>query len=228
MRRFALVALAMAALGTAAVAGESAKDGKSAAAAPETKAAITALALGASAPMTDVKMRNVDGKDVTIAAMKGEKGTLVVFTCNHCPWAQRWESRIVELGNSYAKQGIGVIAISSNDPAAFPDDDLVPMQKRAKEKGYGFPYVMDATSDVARAFGATRTPEIFLFDATGKLVYKGAVDDNAREPEKVTARYLKDALDAVVAGKKIELAETKAFGCTIKYREKKAATSSAS
>jgi hypothetical protein len=205
MRRIALVALATAALVTAAVAGESAKETKSTAATPETKPAAAALALGASAPMADAKMKNVDGKELSIADVKGGKGTLVVFTCNHCPWAQRWESRIVELGNRYGKQGIGV-----------------------KARGYAFPYVMDVTSDVARAFGATRTPEIFLFDASGMLVYKGAVDDNAREPEKVTARYLEDALAAVLAGKKIALAETKAFGCSIKFREKKAAASSSS
>lgn len=228
MRRMALVALATATLGTAAVAGESAKDSKSAAAKSETKPALTALALGASAPMADTKMKNVDGKEVTIAAMKGEKGTMVVFTCNPCPWVKRWESRIVELGNVYSKQGIGVIAVNANDPALSGEDSYEAMQARAKEKGFEFPYVVDASSNVARAFGATRTPEIFLFDAKGKLVYKGAVDDNAQAPDKVTVRYLKDALEAVVAGRKVELAETKALGCTIKFPAKKAAGTSAS
>jgi len=179
-----------------------------------------ALAIGKSAPKADVKMANVDGKSLSIAEAKGPKGTLVVFTCNSCPWAQAWQSRIAELGNTYAKQGIGVIAINSNDPTVKPDDDMAAMQERAKMLGLAFPYVVDATSDVARAFGATRTPEAFLFDAKGKLVYHGAVDDNGREPEKVTARWLNDALAATVAGKPVTMKETKSLGCSIKFRQR--------
>jgi peroxiredoxin len=171
-------------------------------------------------PMADAKLKNNDGKDITIADVKGKKGTLVVFTCNHCPWAKAWETRIVELGNQFASKGVGVIAISANDPEAFPDDDLPGMKERAKQRGMKYPYAMDETSDVARAFGATRTPEAFLFDAKGKLVYHGAIDDNSREPEKVTARYLNDALVAVAGGKPVAVGETKAMGCSIKYRKK--------
>lgn len=176
------------------------------------------LALGARAPMADVAMKNVDGKSRTVAGVAGKKGTLVIFTCNSCPWAQAWEERIVAHGNAWAKKGIGVIAINPNDPAVKSEDGMAAMKKRAKDRGMAFPYVVDATSDVARAFGATRTPEVFLFDAEGKLVYHGAIDDNAREPEKVTARYLEDALEAVAGGKDVTLAQTKAFGCTIKFR----------
>jgi peroxiredoxin len=179
-----------------------------------------ALAIGKAAPMADVKMANVDGKSLTIAEARGPKGTLVVFTCNTCPWAKAWESRIAELGNTYVKQGIGVIAINSNDPKLKPDDDLPAMQERAKTLGLAFPYVMDATSDVARAFGATRTPEAFLFDAKGKLVYHGAVDDNAHQPDQVTARWLGDALAATAGGKAVAMKETKSLGCTIKFRAK--------
>ena len=178
------------------------------------------LAIGKSAPMADVKMANVDGKSLSIAEAKGAKGTLVVFTCNSCPWAKAWESRIAELGNTYAKQGIGVIAINSNDPKVKPDDDMPAMVERAKSLGIEFPYVMDATSDVARAFGATRTPEAFLFDAKGKLVYHGAVDDNAHKPDEVTARWLNDALSATAGGKAVAMKETKSLGCTIKFRAK--------
>jgi peroxiredoxin len=177
------------------------------------------LALGESAPNADVAMKNIDGKDVTIDGVKGEKGTLVVFTCNACPWAKAWETRIAELGNAYRKKGIGVIAINPNDPSVAADDSYDVMKKRAKERKMAYPYVVDATSDVARAFGATRTPEVFLFDASGKLVYHGAVDDNAKEPKKVQARWLRDALDAVVAGKAVAMTETKALGCTIKFRK---------
>jgi len=179
-----------------------------------------ALAIGKSAPKADVKMTSVDGKSISIAEVKGPKGALVIFTCNSCPWAQAWQSRIADLGNTYSKQGIGVIAINANDPAVKPEDDMSAMQARAKMLGLAFPYVVDATSEVARAFGATHTPEAFLFDAKGKLVYHGAVDDNGREPEKVTARWLNDALVATVAGKAVAVAETKSMGCSIKFRQK--------
>lgn len=179
-----------------------------------------ALEIGKAAPMADVKMANVDGKSLSIGDVRGARGTLVIFTCNSCPWAQAWQSRIAELGNAYVKQGIGVIAINSNDVSVKPEDDMPAMQERAKSLGLAFPYVMDATSDVARAFGATRTPEAFLFDAKGKLAYHGAVDDNAHKPAEVTARWLNDALSATVAGKAVAVKETKSLGCTIKFRNK--------
>jgi thiol-disulfide isomerase/thioredoxin len=183
-----------------------------------------ALAIGAGVPMADVKMASVDGRSLSIADVKGAKGTLVLFTCNSCPWVKAWEPRIARLGNAYAKQGIGVIAINPNDPAAKAEDDFATMQARARSLGLKFPYVVDGSSDVARAFGATRTPEAFLFDRGGKLVYHGAVDDNAREPEKVTARWLRDALEAAVAGKDVAVKETKSLGCAIKFRARAASS----
>jgi peroxiredoxin len=178
----------------------------------------TSLAIGAPAPKADVKMASTDGRNLSITDVRGEKGTLVVFTCNHCPWAKAWQGRIVGLGNTYAKRGVGVIVVNPNDPEAFPEDAFAVMQERAKELKMAVPYVVDATSDVARAFGATHTPEAFLFDRKGKLVYHGGIDDNAKEPEKVTARWLRDALESTVAGKSVALKETKALGCSIKLR----------
>ena len=139
-----------------------------------------ALEIGAKAPAAEVKMKGVDGKEVSIKDVMGAKGTLVVFTCNACPYAKGWETRIVDLGNSYAAKGIGMIAINANDPKVVADDGYDQMVTRAKERGMKYPYVMDATSEVAKAFGAARTPEAFLFDAQGKLVYHGAVDDKWR------------------------------------------------
>jgi peroxiredoxin len=179
----------------------------------------TSVALGAAAPAATVKMKGVDGRELSIADAKGEKGTLVIFTCNHCPWVKAWETRIAEIGNAWQAKGIGVIAINSNDPAAYPEDAFEEMQKRAKDRGMRYPYVVDATSEVARAFGASHTPEIFLFGKDGKLAYKGAVDDNAKEPEKVKEHFLADALEAVAAGKAPPMPETKALGCSIKYRK---------
>jgi len=184
-----------------------------------TLAATQALVAGAPAPPATTKMKNaVDGKPVSIADVAGKAGTLVVFTCNHCPFARGWEQRIVALGNEYAKKGIGVILINANDPSGHEVDGLEGTQARAKEAGMQFPYVIDETSAVARAFGAEKTPEAFLFDKKGKLAYHGAIDDNMREPDKVTKRYLKDALDAVVAGKAPAVPESKGIGCSIKLR----------
>jgi hypothetical protein len=176
------------------------------------------LKIGEAGPLATTKMKNVDGKQISIADVRKPKGTLVVFSCNHCPWAKAWESRIVALGNAATKRGVGVIVINSNDPAAYPEDAWDVMKERARQRKMQYPYVVDATSDVARAFGASHTPEAFLFDAGGKLVYHGAIDDNAHEPDKVEKRWLQDAVDAVVVGKPVETTETKAMGCSIKLR----------
>lgn len=176
-----------------------------------------ALELGDVAPKSDVKMKNVDGKELSVADVKGVKGTLVIFSCNHCPFVKAWEERITALGNGALKQGVGVIQINSNDPAKA-GDTYEAMQDRAKARGFQFPYVVDADSGVARAFGATRTPEVFLFDAAGKLVYHGAIDDNHKDAAAAKEHYLKDALDALVAGKEITVKTTKAVGCSIKFR----------
>jgi peroxiredoxin len=182
---------------------------------------VSALAVGASAPepATAIKMKSaLDGKPVAIADVRGKAGTLVIFTCNHCPFARGWERRIADLANGYSKKGIGVILINANDPAKYPEDDFAGMQARAKQLGLQVPYVMDETSGVARALGASVTPEAFLFDKNGKLAYHGAIDDNHRDAGAVKAHYLKDALDAVLEGHPAPLAETKGIGCGIKFR----------
>ena len=176
------------------------------------------LPIGASIPMADVKMKSVDGTERTLAEVKKPAGTLVIFTCNHCPFAKMWESRIVELGNAYAAKGVGVIAVNANDPKVATEDAFDVMQERAKERGMQYPYVVDATSNIARAFGATRTPEAFLFDKDGKLVYHGTIDDNGEEPANVEKPYLKDALEAILAGREVPVKETKSIGCGIKFR----------
>jgi len=178
------------------------------------------IAIGDAAPLADVKMKNVDGKEVTIGGLAGKKGTLVVFTCNHCPWAKMWQTRVAEIGNAALAQGFGVVAVNSNDPEAYAEDAFPEMQKRAKMLKLKFPYVVDATSDLARAFGATRTPEAFLFDAQGKLVYHGTVDDSPKDAKAVKDAWLRDAVTAVSAGRTVTTAETKALGCSIKLRSK--------
>lgn len=176
------------------------------------------LSLGDPAPSADIKMKGVDGSQTSIADVEGENGTLVIFSCNGCPWVKAWEDRIADLGNTFQAKGIGVIAINANDPSQNSEDSFEVMQARANEKGFDFPYVVDGTSDVARAFGATRTPEAFLFDKDGTLVYHGAIDDNAKDPDNVKEHYLRDALQAVSTGGEVGVKETKALGCGIKFR----------
>lgn len=177
------------------------------------------LAIGADMVMADTEMANVDGRVVTLAGAKGDKGTLVIFTCNHCPYAKAWEARISDVGNAAMKMGFGVVAVNPNDPVSYPEDGPEEMKARSAELGFEFPYVVDATSDVARAFGASKTPEVFLFDADDKLVYYGAVDDNYRDANDVEAHYLQDAIKAVAAGQPVEKKVTKALGCSIKFRQ---------
>ena len=183
-------------------------------------AASPGAAFGQPAPLRTVRMKSVNGTELSIAEAAGKKGTLVLFICNHCPWVKAWQTRIATLGNAALEKGVGVIAINSNDPAIFPEDSFDEMKERAKEIGYKFPYAVDATSDIARAFGATHTPEVYLFDAKGRLVYHGAVDDNAKDESAVQHRWLREAVEALAIGKPQPVAETKALGCGIRPREK--------
>jgi peroxiredoxin len=182
-----------------------------------TLTSLAAIDMGGSLVDADVKMKNIDGSMLSINDVKGEKGTLVIFTCNHCPFVMGWQDRMVELGNSYKKKGIGVIFINSNDPSV-KGDTFEGMQELAKKEGYQFPYVVDDSSSVARNFGAKKTPDVFLFNAKGKLAYQGAVGEGGRQPASGGNPYLQNALDALVEGKSVETKKTKAVGCSIKFR----------
>ncbi|MDR7420580.1 MAG: thioredoxin family protein [Armatimonadota bacterium] len=142
----------------------------------------------------------------------------VVFWCNHCPYVKAWESRMIALQKEYASRGVRFILISSNDPAKYPEDSFEAMKTVAREKGYPFPYAFDESQEVARRYGATRTPEVFLFDRSRTLRYHGAPDDNFENPDAVTQRYLKDAIDALLAGGEPAVTETPPKGCTIKWK----------
>ncbi|MEM6335983.1 MAG: thioredoxin family protein [Bacteroidota bacterium] len=177
------------------------------------------LSLGDSMPMADRAMLNVDNSNVTTASVKGANGTVVVFWCNTCPWVKKYEDRVLDLANTYQAQGFGFIAVNANDMIAYPGDNFDEMQKAAARKAYPFPYVVDEGSDLAEAYGATRTPHVYVFDANNVLQYVGAPDDSPSDPGKVETPYLAQALDAIAAGSSIPNAETKAFGCTIKFQE---------
>ncbi|MCB0649546.1 MAG: thioredoxin family protein [Saprospiraceae bacterium] len=176
----------------------------------------TGLGIGDTA--TDFSLKNVDGKMVSLADYKDAKGFIVIFTCNHCPFAQKYEDRIIELNDKYAKKGYPVIAIQPNDPALEPADSFTEMQARAKEKKYKFPYLMDEGQKVFPQFGATRTPHVFLLDKNKVVKYIGAIDDNAMSPESVKTKFLEDAIADLMAGKSVKTPTTKAVGCGIKTK----------
>jgi len=146
------------------------------------------------------------------------KVVAVIFSCNHCPYVRAWEDRIVEIQADYAAKGVQLLAINANDARTYPADSYSNMKRRASEKGFNFPYLRDETQDVARAFGAERTPEVFLFDQHGVLVYHGAIDDNYDEPDDVKQHYLREALDAVLSGQPPDPTVTRVIGCTIKWK----------
>lgn len=160
----------------------------------------------------------VDGKRHTFAGYAGKQSVVVIFTCNHCPYARAWEDRLIQIQADYAGKGVQLVAISANDAVKHPDDSFPKMKERAAEKGFNFPYLYDESQEAARAYGAQRTPEVFVFDKDQVLRYQGAVDDNYEVPSAVKQPYLRQALDAVLAGKIAAVAETAAVGCTIKWK----------
>ncbi|MDP6340172.1 MAG: thioredoxin family protein [Candidatus Marinimicrobia bacterium] len=178
------------------------------------------LSLGASIPLGDVKMTDISGKVVSLNDVKMKNGLLVNFTCNTCPWVVAWQDRYNVLAETSAKNSIGFITVNPNTRIRDRGESLDDMRDFAKKYGHNFLYTLDKGAQLATAFGATKTPHIYLFDGSGKLVYRGAIDDNARKPSKVKENYLMDAIQAVGQGKKIKLAETKALGCSIKFAKK--------
>jgi len=171
---------------------------------------------------TDFKLKNVDGKTVSLANYKSAKGYIVVFTCNHCPYAQAYESRIMALDKMYTPKGYPVIAISPNDPVGEPQDSFDNMKKRAAEKGYTFPYAIDETQDITRAYGAKATPHVFVLQKTDKgnvVQYIGAIDDDTENSNPNHTRYVENAVNALLAGKSVATTNTKAIGCSIKWKK---------
>jgi len=174
------------------------------------------LPIGSDAPMTDLSMQTVSGEEVTLKQAADENGLVVIFSCNTCPWVERWEDRYPMVFDITEKNKIGMIALNPNEDYRERGDGMQDMVLRAKKMKYEFPYALDKDHKIADAFGATRTPHIYLFDADMRLVYVGAIDDNARDANAVESFYLKDAIEQMVAGEKITQSKTKSLGCTIK------------
>ena len=171
---------------------------------------------------TDFNLKNIDGKMVSMANYKDAKGFIITFTCNTCPYAVGYEDRLVALDKKYAAKGFPVIAINPNDLDRKPDDSMEAMKVRAAEKGFTFPYLRDDSQEITKAYGATKTPHMYvLSNNNGKyrVEYIGAIDDNPRDGDNVSKRYVEDAVDALLAGKKVEVKSAKAIGCTIKWKQ---------
>jgi len=168
---------------------------------------------------TGFKLKNVDNKMVSLSDYNNAKGFIVIFTCNHCPYAKAYETRIIGLNHKYASKGYPVIAINPNDPKVEPQDSFEGMQQRAKEKGFTFPYLFDEGQKIYPQYGATRTPHVFVLQKeNGKNIvrYIGAIDDNYADASDVSHKYVEDAVDALLSNKPVVLASTVAIGCSIK------------
>ena len=174
------------------------------------------LPLGSPVPKPDLKMKDVSGKEVSLKDAKGSKGLLVMFSCNTCPYVIKNESRTAEVCKYAMSNDIGVALLNSNEAQRDADESYAAMQGYAKEQGYKWHYLVDNNSELADAFGANRTPECFLFDASGKLVYHGAIDDNPSNESAVSRKHLVAAIDDLKAGREVSVKESRSVGCTIK------------
>ena len=162
---------------------------------------------------------NIDDEMVSLSDYKDAKGFIVVFTCNTCPYSIANEDRIIALDKKYKKIGFPVIAINPNDPVAVPGDSFEKMQDRGQEKGFTFPYLLDVGQKIYPRFGATKTPEVYIVTQSNlKVKYIGAIDNSSRDASAVTEKYVENALDALLAGEKIEKTTTRAIGCSIKVQ----------
>lgn len=168
------------------------------------------------------KLKNIDGQMIALSDFSSEKGVVVIFTCNHCPFSVAYEDRIIELDKKYKKLGFPVVAINPNDPISYPEDSFENMKVRAQEKGFTFPYIFDENQEVFPKYGATKTPHVYLLENKKdkfEVAYIGAIDDNSKEAISVEKTYLANAIDALLAGKKPEPNLTKAVGCSIKLKK---------
>jgi peroxiredoxin len=174
------------------------------------------LTIGAEAPRFELP----DTEGRTWSAPGGDEGqaTVVVFTCNHCPYALAWHDRIAQVARDYADRGVRMLAINSNDSTRYPRDSYQAMQQRVASEGWPMPYLHDAAQDVARTYGAQTTPDVFVLDSSGRLRYRGAPDADYEDPGQ-NAAWLREALDALLAGNEPSQAETRPVGCSIKWKQ---------
>ncbi len=176
------------------------------------------LPIGADLPKSDLKMKDVSGKEISLNNVKKKNGLLVMFSCNTCPYVVKNQTRTVEISEYATQNNVGVMIVNSNENLRSDDDSYEAMKAYAKEQGYKWSYVVDKNSVLADAFGATRTPETFLFNKEGKLVYHGAIDNNPQDADAVSRKHLAVAIDELVGGKDITIKTSKSVGCSIKRK----------
>lgn len=170
---------------------------------------------------SDFRLKNMDGKEVSLSQYSGAKGFILIFSCNHCPYVKKYERRMEELNVKYAKLGYPVIAVNSNDSAQYPEDSYQNMRKNAREKKFSFPYLHDDSQAVAKKYGALKTPHVYILEKTSQSLivrYIGAIDDNVENADLVKKKYVEDAVKALLEGKSVKVKETKAIGCGIKWK----------
>ena len=171
---------------------------------------------GDAAP--DFSLPGVDGKTYRLVDYAKDPFLVVAFWCNHCPYVQAWEGRMVEIGRKYQSKGVKFVLINSNDARAYPEDSFPSMARRAQEHHYPFPYLQDESQEVARAYGALVTPHPMLFDGQRRLLFQGRIDSDHQHPERATDHYLQQALDQALAGQPVRPSELPVLGCTVKWR----------
>jgi len=177
----------------------------------------TMLPLGTAAP--NFSLPDVDGRTVSLADFAGSKALLVMFICNHCPFVKHVAAQLAQLARDYQAKGVAIVGISSNDIEAHPADSPAEMKEEAEMRGYTFPYLFDATQQVAHAYQAACTPDFFLFDSQQKLAYRGQLDDSRPGNNlPVTGADLRAALDSLVAGKAVPAEQKASIGCNIKWK----------
>jgi peroxiredoxin len=171
--------------------------------------------------VANFRLKNVDGKMIALSDYTSAKGVIVIFDCNTCPYSKAYNDRIIGLNKKYSGKGFPVIAINANDPQISPGDSFEEMASQAKRKKYDFPYLIDESQTVARSFGATNTPHVFVLQKTGndfKVAYIGTIDNNSRDASSVTKKYVEEAVDALLSGQSVAKPNTKAIGCGIKWK----------
>jgi len=173
--------------------------------------------------VVDFSLKNTNGKMVSLSSLKKTKGAIIIFTCNHCPYSKAYEDRIIALDKKYKRRGYPVIAINSNDSLAYPEDSYSKMVVRSKEKGFTFPYLLDETQAIAKAYGANKTPHVYVLKKEKNnwiVKYTGAIDDNYENPKDIKRKYVEEAVNALLKNKDIETKTTKAIGCGIKWKKR--------
>jgi peroxiredoxin len=173
------------------------------------------LTIGTEAPQFDLP--GVDGRNHSLDDYADAQVLVLIQSCNHCPYVQAWEGRMIELQREFGDRGVRLVAINSNDARTHPEDSFDEMKARAERQGFNFDYLYDEPQEIARALGSERTPEVFVFDRDRRLVYHGAIDDS-RDEDAVTQRYLRDALEAVLEGQEPDVRDTPPVGCTVKWK----------